>query len=156
MSTPDLTTREGLARLEARLADLEERLSTVVASKAEAAEVGGNQWHDNASFEEAERTERLLRRQISDLKARMARLTVVDERPPSADSVGIGSRVVVQYDDGTAREFHIRGQGESDPEAGVIAYDTPLAQAIMGATVGTVATFIVGRRVHRVSVESIR
>jgi transcription elongation GreA/GreB family factor len=151
-----VTTPAGLERLDQRLTDLQQRVADLVASKAEVAETGGNQWHDNASFEELERNERVLRRQIADLKAQIARVVVVDGIPVSSDIVSIGTTVVIRFDSEAPREYEIRGHGESDPRGGVIACDAPLAQALLGARAGDLVTFTVGHRTRRVTVEAIR
>jgi len=44
--------------LKTRLIVLEKELHDLRTSKGEVAETGGNEWHDNAAFEEAEQKER--------------------------------------------------------------------------------------------------
>lgn len=44
-------TKKGWNSLLQRIADPEVRVRTIQASSAEAAEVGGNQYHDNSSYE---------------------------------------------------------------------------------------------------------
>jgi transcription elongation factor GreB len=150
-----VTTPSGLTRLETELRKREQRLAELVRSKAHAAEVGGNQWHDNASFEELERQERILRRQVATLRGRLARITVIDEHPGSTDAVAIGSVVTVRLEAATVKRFRIGGYGESDPAAGVISVSAPLANAVLGSRVGDARTFTVRGQAREVTVEEI-
>lgn len=155
MSNKKITTPAGLRRLETRLVEAQTRLSELIASKAEAAENGGNQWHDNASFEELERTERIMRKQIGDLSQQITQV-VVSEECAVGDHVGLGTTVTLRFANGELRSFEIRGYGESDPAAGIVAYDAPLGRAVMGARVGETVSFSVGARSRSVTIEAVR
>lgn len=151
-----VVTPEGLERLRERLDELGARLASLIAGKGEAAEVGGNVWHDNASFEDLERQERLLRRQIADLRHKLDTATLVDtSREPRGDTVQLNSTVELRYEDGRARVLRIAGHGESDPTAGVISYDAPLARALLGSRLGDTITVTVGARSHAVVVQGV-
>ncbi len=149
-----ITTTAGLQRLQSRLEEEQSRLAELIASKAEAAEIGGNQWHDNASFEEIERTERMLRKQIADLSRQLDHVVVIDEPAPD-DRVGLATTVTLRFENGTSRTYEIRGFGESDLAAGVMSCDAPLARAAMGARVGDTVSFFVGAKERSVFVEGI-
>jgi transcription elongation GreA/GreB family factor len=56
--------------------------------------------------------------------------------PADANSVQFGSTVTVVRDDGRKQKFHITGEDEGDPAKGSISYVSPLAQALIGKTVG--------------------
>lgn len=50
--------------------------------------------------------------------------------------VRFGHRVVVELEGGEKRVFRLVGEDEADPAKGVIPYVAPLAQALMGKTIG--------------------
>lgn len=51
---------QGRNRLHQELSTYEKRLTALLKEKGHAAEVGGNEWHDNFAFEQCERDERTL------------------------------------------------------------------------------------------------
>jgi transcription elongation GreA/GreB family factor len=53
----------------------------------------------------------------------------------SGDAVAFGTHVVMEQD-GRARTVTIVGHDEADPASGLIAFTSPLAQALMGAEPG--------------------
>lgn len=61
------------------------------------------------------------------------------ERPEDTSRVQFGSTVTIDRDDGRQQIFQIVGEDESDPAGGKLSYVAPLAQALMGQTVGYVA-----------------
>jgi transcription elongation factor GreA len=140
-------TPEGHRRLEAKLAELEQRLSVVLKEKAEAAEIGGNAWHDNFSFEQAERDERALRRQIAEVTSTLRTAEVIETRQ-STDRVEIGATVEIELEAGDRRSITIVGHGESAPPT-LISYDAPLGQALLGGRAGDERAFRVGGRTAR-------
>jgi transcription elongation GreA/GreB family factor len=50
--------------------------------------------------------------------------------------VRFGVRVTVQYEDGTERAFTLVGEDEADPARGLISWISPIAQALIGTSVG--------------------
>ena len=56
--------------------------------------------------------------------------------------VRFGHRVVVELDDGERRSFRLVGEDEGDPAKGLIPYVAPLAQGLMGKSVGDGAEVI--------------
>ena len=52
------------------------------------------------------------------------------------ERVRFGSRVTVELEDGSRREFEIVGEDEADPAVGKIAYVAPVAAAMIGAQLG--------------------
>jgi transcription elongation GreA/GreB family factor len=56
--------------------------------------------------------------------------------PPDAKTVQFGSMVALVRDDGRRQKFRITGEDEADPAKGSISYVSPLAQALIGKSVG--------------------
>ena len=105
---PNLVTRRGLALIAARVTELEAQTPA-----AEAAQVHS--------------------RDLRYWRARLATAHVAP--PPVAGEVAFGSRVGFRLN-GAERKIAIVGSDEADPEAGLIAFTAPLAQAMIGAEAG--------------------
>jgi len=62
-----------------------------------------------------------------------AKLVEPDSQPAK---VRFGVRVTVRYEDGTQRSFTLVGEDEADPAQGLISWMSPIAQALIGTSVG--------------------
>ncbi|MFW6367192.1 MAG: GreA/GreB family elongation factor, partial [bacterium] len=51
-----------------------------------------------------------------------------------------GSTVELSYTDGTRKTYHVMGLWDSDPNAGILSYDTPLGRLLLGTAVGDEVT----------------
>jgi transcription elongation GreA/GreB family factor len=119
---PNLVTAEGLAAIDAALAEARDAYA-----RAQAA--GGI---------DADRT--AMARAARDLRywsARRASAELV-ERPAGQESVAFGARVTFEREDGRRQTFRIVGEDEADPQKGSVSYIAPLARALMGRSVGDV------------------
>lgn len=54
--------------------------------------------------------------------------------------VRFGVRVTLQYEDGTQRSFTLVGEDEADPAQGLISWISPIAQVLLGTSVGDEVT----------------
>lgn len=116
----NLVTREGLAAIDAHLAELHELFG-----KAEA---------------EADREKiALVARDLRYWTARRenAELSVPD---PESDTVRFGMTVTIEDDDGNRRVWKIVGEDEADAAHGTISHASPMAQALFGKTAGALVT----------------
>ena len=112
---PNLVTARGLGLIAARVAELE-------------AEV--------AAATDEEQVKALRR----DLRYWHTRHATAEVAPPPGESVGIGSRVTFRLN-GATRTISIVGGDEADPAAGLIGFQAPLAQALIGAEPGELLPF---------------
>ncbi len=112
----NLVTPEGLLQIEAEVA----RLSADYASAQAAAE------------------RIALQRVARDLRYWTARRATAEVQPtPAADgTVHFGSTVAIERDDGRRQTFRIVGEDEANPAKGTLSYVSPLAQALIGKSVG--------------------
>ena len=120
---PNLVTSEGLAQIEAAVAQLtQEHARARVAGDAAA-----------------------VARAACDLRYWSARRSTAQltEPKPSAQ-VQFASRVTIKRPDKSTRSFRIVGTDEGDPAEGSLSYASPLAQALMGKGVGDM--IVVGAR----------
>ncbi len=114
-SAPNLVTAEGLAAIEAEVAQL------------------------TAALAQTKADDRATRARIGrDLRYWTARRGSAQLTPPPDDNeiVRFGSRVSIERDDGRRQTFRIVGEDEADPERGTLSYVSPLARALMGRSVG--------------------
>ena len=67
---------------------------------------------------------------------RIDRAIEIDLATQPHDQVAFGARVTTVDDDDAEMTFTIVGEDEADPDAGLISWVSPLAQALGGAKVG--------------------
>lgn len=126
-------TREGADRLRKQRDELRQQLKDTQAQKGEAAEVGGNVWHDNFSFEDLSRREDMLNHQLRTIGEVLSSISIVDEKPKDTNRLRIGHVAVLDID-GEEKTFLIGGYGDSDLSTtpAVISYDAPLVRGLIG------------------------
>lgn len=132
---PNLVTPEGLAALDAALAEAR----TAFAS----AQVAGGIDADRSAMARAARDVRYY-------AARRASAELVEAVP--AGAVAFGSRVTFLRDDGRRQTYRIVGEDEADPAKGTVSYISPLARALMGKSPGDGASFA-GGEIEIVAIE---
>ncbi|HUA80055.1 MAG TPA: GreA/GreB family elongation factor, partial [Dyella sp.] len=74
-------------------------------------------------------------RELRYLSARVANAIEVDLSKQPHDRVAFGATVIVDSDEGEQR-WQIVGEDEADAEHGLVSYVSPLATALLGASVG--------------------
>lgn len=150
-------TKEGHVKLIAKKQELFDRLKEVQGKKGEAAEVGGNVWHDNFSFEDLCRQEMMLNKRISDASLQISRAELV-ESPINDKFLQIGHIASFEFDDGEEREYEIAGYGESDLNATPpkLEYLAPIVRKFVGTEVDTTAKVEIGRKIRQITLIEIK
>lgn len=144
-----LVTKKGLLDLVKKKVEVYEKLRQAQSQKGEAAEVGGNVWHDNFAFEELERQEHMLNKQIEDLNRIISQAVEVPGRPTGNDMLQIGHLAHIYFkEDNETKIYMIGGYGESDLKASppVIEYGAPVIRHLFRKTEGTEAKVEIGGR----------
>ena len=120
---PNLVTLEGLAKIEAALAE---------------ARAAYNAAQARGSIE-ADRT--AMARATRDLRYWSSRRATAQLTEPDRHTgkVVFGGSVTFVRDDGREQTFRIVGEDEADPAEGRVSYVSPLARALMGKEVGDTA-----------------
>jgi transcription elongation GreA/GreB family factor len=113
---PNLVTERGPALIATKVAELEAAIAA----------------------EPDEEARKVLKRELRYWHTRAATAEVVT--PPKDDVVGIGSRVRIRLA-GKERVIDVVGHDEADPAADRIAFQAPLARALIGAEVGEKVDF---------------
>ena len=94
---------------------------------------------ENAEYDAARTEQALVENKIQELEAMIENAVIITD--VKMDKVSIGTTVKIEYlDDGEIEEYSIVGRKEADPFNNRISNDSPIAQAIMGLSVGDVAT----------------
>lgn len=65
----------------------------------------------------------------------------VVELPVDPDVVRFGVRVTLLLQDGTQRQFQLVGEDEADPPRGLLSWVSPLAESLLGKSVGDIIEF---------------
>jgi len=112
----NLVTRRGLALIEAEIARLRDEQSAANA---------------RGELEAVARAARDLRYWT----ARRMSAEPVDP-PEDGTSITIGMAVTLEDEQGRRRSFRLVGEDEADPKAGRIAWDAPVARALLGKWIG--------------------
>ncbi len=110
---------------------------------------------ENAEYHDAKNSQALLETKILTLRDKLLRAEVQESTPP-ADVVALGSTVTMR-DETSVREdtFTLVPATEAKPSAGKLSFDSPLARALVGATVGTVVQVHTPRGVRQITVLSL-
>lgn len=127
-------TEQGLASLQAELAQLEnvERLELI--DRLADAKTGGD-WMDSAEHTLVEEELAFVEARIRELRAILGAAEII---PPDPDPVrvNVGDTVVVKAEDGEPETYTIVGSAETDPQAGRISNESPLGKALLNHKAG--------------------
>jgi transcription elongation factor GreA len=128
-------TAEEMAALQAELAELEgPRRAEIVDAIAVAR--GYGDLSENFEYHAAKNEQGLLERQITMLRAKLEDAEVIDAAEASDGTAGIGSRVVIEDEDGQQMEVVISSAGG----AGTVSPESPVGRALFGAVPGDSVT----------------
>jgi transcription elongation GreA/GreB family factor len=149
-------TRDGAERLYNQKQELVTRLLSTQRQKGAAAETGGNQWHDNFSFEELSRQEMMLNEQIRAINAKLSEMVVLDRLPFNTSRLRIGFIATLTVD-GEHRRLRVGGYEDSDPtlDPPVVSYNAPLVSELMGEEAGFEITINIAGQERHVVLEAI-
>ena len=155
--TRNLLTQEGQSLLRARLERLENELAEVSRGKMEAAETGGNLWHDNPAYEEIETKQRMLGHEIARIKNKLSSAEIINvEKRSAGKKIAIGSRVEIGFTDGGIKTIIIGDPETAAPELGIISYESPLGSALIGAKAGEKRTYSAGGKIVEATITAIK
>jgi transcription elongation factor GreA len=134
-------------QLESELAELEgPKRAEVVQAIATARSFGD--LSENFEYHAAKNEQGLLEARIRVLRDRLHRSVVIDESARSTDTVGVGSNVEFEDDDGERMQVEISSVGGVSP-------DSPVGQALMGRKVGDEVTIEAPRGSWRARILSV-
>lgn len=88
---------------------------------------------ENFEYKSARQRHEYLTARATELNEQLNRSRPVDLATVDTSEVRVGTRVRLVGDDGEQRELSILGPWESDPDGGVISYESELGKALLGA-----------------------
>jgi transcription elongation factor GreA len=127
-------TKDGLAKLQAELAELTTVRRAEVTEKIKNARSLGD-LSENSLYDQARAEQSFVEGRIQELESILEQAKVVEAN--SRDGVGLGSTVVVHID-GDEEQFMIVGEPEADPVNARLSHTSPLGQALLGKKVGEI------------------
>lgn len=145
-------TPEGLESLKAELEQLETEGRRTMAARILAARELGD-LKENAEYHIAKEDQAHLETRILRLQQRLRDARVVEVPVGATDTVVFGATVTVA-DEETGKEstYTIVGPTEADMAAGKLSAESPVAQALLGAGAGEVATVATPRGERRLRI----
>ena len=128
-----------LAKLEAEIKTLEHELLHELPKEIQKARELGD-LSENAEYAAAKERQDLVSARLRQFKKRLSDLSMIDVSKISADSVGLGSTVVL-HDLGNDKkiEYNLVTSEETDVPNGKISTTSPIGRGLLGKRVGDVA-----------------
>lgn len=125
---------EGYEKLTADLKALRDERPKIVEAIEEARAHGD--LSENAEYHAAKERQGQVEAYISDLEDKTSRAQIIDPASLSGDRVVFGATVTILDEDDKPFKYQIVGQAESDAKVGRVSYESPLARALIGKSVG--------------------
>jgi transcription elongation factor GreA len=100
---------------------------------------------ENSEFKMAKQEQGVLLAQKSQLERDLSRARITDFKEAGLDQISVGSVVTVRSTTtGSSSQYTLLGAWDSDPDRHIIAYKTPLGQALLGRRTGDVVKVRIG------------
>ena len=131
-------TKDGLEKIKSELLTLVTKDRPAVQKAIATAREHGD-LRENAEYHAAKEQQGFIEGRIQEINARMPKYHVVDPSTQQTDKVVFGAKVTVEnLDSGETLSYQIVGLDEADLKAGRISYQSPIASALIGKTIGDV------------------
>ena len=128
-------TRDGYRKLQDELDYLRTYKRQEIAERLHEAMDGG-ELIENAEYEAAKNEQAFVEGRIKELEILLAMARVIDETPPAADVVQVGSTVTIQEEGLEPEHYTIVGAAEANPADGRISNESPLGKALLNRKIG--------------------
>jgi transcription elongation GreA/GreB family factor len=111
---------------------------------------------ENFEFKAAKEMQAVLMRRKSELEAALHRARGTSFENPDTSQVSIGTVVTLrEMDSGKEESYTILGAWDSDPDQGIISYQTAIGQALLSHKVGDVVSLNTDHGSGRFTLEAI-
>ena len=152
---PIFLTKEGIVKLETKLAFLKNEKRTEVAARIKAAIALGD-LSENSEYVDAKNEQAFLEGEIKELTTITRRAEIIDDASISGDTVVIGAVIEVR-DMATKKEseFKLVGSEEADPFGGKISNESPVGLALLGAHIGDTITVKLPNKTRKLKIKAI-
>jgi transcription elongation factor GreA len=128
-------TRDGYRKLQEELDYLRTYKRQEIAERLHEAMDGG-ELIENAEYEAAKNEQAFMEGRIKELEILLAMARVIDEAPPAAEAVQVGSTVTIQEENLDPEHYTIVGAAEANPASGRISNESPLGKALLNRKIG--------------------
>ncbi|ADC50435.1 transcription elongation factor GreA [Alkalihalophilus pseudofirmus OF4] len=133
-------TEDGKRKLEEELEFLKTERRKEVVERIKIARSFGD-LSENSEYDSAKEEQAFVEGRIAQLEKMIRNAVMIEEEAGSSHAVSLGKRVkFIELPDGDEEEYTIVGSAESDPAEGKISNDSPMAQSILGRSVGDKVT----------------
>ena len=139
MKQPSYLTKEGAEKLRTELKHLEGPLRDELAKRLRSAIQMGD-LSENADYAAAKEEQAFIEGRIQELTMVLRDVLIIEDNHSHKGIVEIGSMVTIQEAREPEESFHIVGPQEADPRNGMISYDSPIGQALLGHKEGETIT----------------
>ena len=107
---------------------------------------------ENSEYKAALERQQFVQARLGQLRQRLSKLSQVDVTQISHDTVGLGSRVVVEDEKTGARESYYLVFGDAEFDEGQVSMASPIGRALVGKSVGDVAILKLPTSVRRLKI----
>jgi len=153
---PAYLTRDGRAKLQAELEDLETNGRKQIAERIGAAKELGD-ISESGEYEDAKNQQAHLEGRIREIKSILARAQLIEEENGHGNEVRVGSTVTVRIDGEDEDEtWTIVGSAEAKPRDGKISNESPIGSALLGKRIKQKATVQTPSGVMKLTVVKIQ
>lgn len=133
-------TEEGKKKLEVELELLKTEKRKEVVERIKIARSFGD-LSENSEYDSAKEEQAFVEGRISQLEKILRNAVIIEDDENNKTTVTLGKRVrIKELPDGDEEEYAIVGSAESDPFEGKISNDSPMAQSLLGRSVGEKVT----------------
>jgi transcription elongation factor GreA len=121
-------------RLQSKLKNLKEIIRPREAKEVQELSLGGD-YSENAGYQMAKSCLRKTNNKINRIKDILSRAEIISPRDDK-EMIEIGNSVVLMDSKEKKKEYKILGPLESDPNRGILSYNSPLAKTLIGRRKG--------------------
>ena len=139
MNQPSYLTKEGAEKLRAELVQLQGPMRDDLAKRLRAAIQMGD-LSENADYAAAKEEQAFVEGRIQELTVVLRDVIIIDDNRTNTHLVEIGSTVTIQEEREPEEIFRLVGPQEADPRNGMISFNSPIGQALLGHSVGDLVT----------------
>ncbi|OLO38796.1 transcription elongation factor GreA [Alkalihalophilus pseudofirmus] len=133
-------TLEGKQKLEEEIEFLKTEKRKEVVERIKVARSFGD-LSENSEYDSAKEEQAFVEGRISQLEKMIRNAVIIKDDDTNSSVVSLGKTVrFVELPDGDEEEYTIVGSAESDPFEGKISNDSPMAQSLLGKSVGEKVT----------------
>lgn len=135
-------TLEGKAKLEKELEYLKTERRKEVVERIKVARSFGD-LSENSEYDSAKEEQAFVEGRINQIEKMIRNAVIIEEDNTNTTVVTLGKTVTFkELPDGEEEEYTIVGRAEADPLEGKISNDSPMAQSLIGKSVGEIVTVV--------------